>query len=54
MLPPKESTLDGRWTTEPFGLSGVLPVYLSVCRPFGVYVDFIFKYINTASTYTIS
>ena len=29
-LPPRESTLDGRWTRKPFGLSSVQPIYLSV------------------------
>ena len=53
-LPPRESTLDGRWTRKPFGLSRVQTIYLSIPRPSKVYVDFIFKYINTTSTYTIS
>ena len=32
-LPPRESTLDGRWTRKPFGLSRVQPIYLSIPRP---------------------
>ena len=27
-LPPRDSTLDGRWTRKPFGLSRVQPIYL--------------------------
>ena len=53
-LPTEESTLDGRWTRKPFGLSRVQPIYLNVSRPSEVYVDFIFKHIYTTSTYTIS
>ena len=32
-LPPRDSTLDGRWTRKPFGLSRVQPIYLSIPRP---------------------
>ena len=32
-LPPRESTLDGRWTRKPFGLSRVQPTCLSIPRP---------------------
>ena len=32
-LPPSDSTLDGRWTRKPFGLSSVQPIYLSIPRP---------------------
>ena len=32
-LPPRESTLDGRWTRKPFGLSRVQPIYLSIPCP---------------------
>ena len=32
-LPPRDSTLDGRWTRKPFGLSRVQPTYLSIPRP---------------------
>ena len=33
--PPREQTLDGRWTRKPFGLSKVQPIYLSkYTRPF--------------------
>ena len=32
-LPPRDSTLDGRWTRKPFGLSRVQPIYLNVPRP---------------------
>ena len=53
-LPPRESTTDDGWTRTPIGLSIVHPIYLSVSRLSGVYVNFIFKDINTASTYTIS
>ena len=31
-LPPRESTLDDRWTRKPFGLSRVQPIYLNVPR----------------------
>ena len=31
-LPPRDSTLDGRWTRKPFGLSRVQPIYLSIPR----------------------
>ena len=31
-LPPRESTLDGRWTRKPFGLSRIQPICLSVSR----------------------
>ena len=32
-LPPRDSTLNGRWTRKPFGLSRVQPIYLSIPRP---------------------
>ena len=27
-LPPRDSTLDGRWTRKPFGISIIQPIYL--------------------------
>ena len=32
-LPPRDSTLDGRWTRKPFRLSRVHPIYLSIPTP---------------------
>ena len=32
-LPPRDSTLDGRWTRKPIGLSRVQRIYLSIPRP---------------------
>ena len=32
-LPPRDSTLDGRWTRKPIGLSRVQPIYLSIPCP---------------------
>jgi len=46
-LQPGELTLDGRWTSKPFVLSRVQPIYLSVSRPSEVYINFIFKHVNT-------
>ena len=48
------TTLDGRWTWKPFGISRIQPFCVSVPRPPEVYIDFILKHINTSSTYTIS
>ena len=53
-LPPRESTLDGRWIRKPFGVSRVYPIYLNVPGPTEVYANFIFKHINTTSAYTFS
>ena len=46
-LPPRDSTLDGRWTRKPFGLSRVQPIYLSVPRPSQVTVSILLLNILT-------
>ena len=54
ILPPGESTLDGRWTRKPFGLSRVQPIYLymyladCICRFY-----FQTNEIKTASNVTL-
>ena len=45
-FPPKESTLDGRWTRKPFGLSRVQPIYLNVLLRF---MSILFLHINTTT-----
>jgi len=36
-LSPREPSLEGRWTGQPFGLLRVQPTYLNVSRPSEVY-----------------
>jgi len=53
-IAPGDVTLDGRRERNLFSLSVIQPIYLSISRPFEVYVGFISKHINTIRTLTIS
>ena len=39
-MPPRDSTLDGRWTRKPFGLSRVQPIYLSIYEAGRISLDY--------------
>ena len=48
LFPPRDSTLHGRWTRKPYGLSRVHPIYLSIPTQVGLwYTSILFLNILT-------